>query len=315
MAIGRTLADASLLDELVRALEPGVIRSAYQPIVDLSSGEVVAYEALARGPLGSRLERPDNLFAAGRAAGRVADLDWACRGAAVRGALEGGLRPPLTLFLNVDPASLHRPVPPAFKEVWTRAESRLRVVLEITERALTDRPTELLWSVEWARDLGWGIALDDVGADPRSLALLPFLRPDVIKLDMALVGARPTVETAEVVHAVAAEAERTGAIVLAEGVETASGREVAEALRASRAVAEPAPRWVRARPGQAAGLGRAGCLHPLRRPVHPPPGSAGNEARAVRAHEVARAPRLHGRREARRAERVPRRTLLHGLEQ
>lgn len=244
MAIGRTLADASLLDELVRALEPGVIRSAYQPIVDLSSGEVVAYEALARGPLGSRLERPDNLFAAGRAAGRVADLDWACRGAAVRGALEGGLRPPLTLFLNVDSASLHRPVPPAFKEVWTRAESRLRVVLEVTERALTDRPTELLWSVECARDLGWGIALDDVGADPRSLALLPFLRPDVIKLDMALVGARPPGETAEVVHAVAAEAERTGAIVLAERVETASGREVAEAMGASLAQG-----WLFGRPG------------------------------------------------------------------
>jgi EAL domain-containing protein (putative c-di-GMP-specific phosphodiesterase class I) len=244
MAIGRTLADASLLDELARTLEPGVLRPVFQPVVDLSRDEVIGYEAFARGPLGSRLERPDNLFAAARAANRTADLDWACRAAAARGALEGGLRPPLTLFLNVDQASLHRPVPPAFKELWTRAESRLRVVLDITEQALTDRPTELLWSVEWARDLGWGIALDDVGADPRSLAMLPFLRPDVIKLDLARLRPRPSLETADVVHAVAAEAERTGAVVVAEGVETPAGREAAEAMGASLAQG-----WLFGRPG------------------------------------------------------------------
>ena len=34
----------------------------------------------------------------------------------------------------------------------------------------------------WIRDQGWGIALDDVGAETASLALMPFLRPDIIKL-------------------------------------------------------------------------------------------------------------------------------------
>ena len=65
----------------------------YQPIVDLASGETLGYEALARGPEGSPLHRPDRLFAAAAAAGRVVELDWACRIVAVRGALEAGLGP------------------------------------------------------------------------------------------------------------------------------------------------------------------------------------------------------------------------------
>ena len=69
------------------------VRSVFQPIVDLDAGTVVAYEALARGPQGP-LERPDALSAAGRAAGRLADLDQACRAAAFRGAVEQGLLAP-----------------------------------------------------------------------------------------------------------------------------------------------------------------------------------------------------------------------------
>ena len=229
MALRRAPVDVSYVHELARALEPGAIRAVYQPVVDLRSGETIGYEALARGPLGSALERPAHLLAAARAAGRLGDLDWACRAAAARGALEAGLREPLTLFVNVEPAALHEPVPPAFKALWARAEARLRVVLDVTERALTDAPTELLWSIEWARERGWGVALDDVGGDPRSLALLPLLRPDVVKLDPSLLRSRSAAHGAEVVDAVGAESERTGAAVLAEGVETPEARDLARA--------------------------------------------------------------------------------------
>jgi EAL domain-containing protein (putative c-di-GMP-specific phosphodiesterase class I) len=47
-------------------LGSGLVRSVLQPIVDLDTGEVVAYEALARGPEGDALERPDALFSAAR---------------------------------------------------------------------------------------------------------------------------------------------------------------------------------------------------------------------------------------------------------
>jgi EAL domain-containing protein (putative c-di-GMP-specific phosphodiesterase class I) len=49
--------------------------------VELDTGRAVASEALARGPQGP-LQRPDLLFAAAHAAGRLAQLDQACRTAA-----------------------------------------------------------------------------------------------------------------------------------------------------------------------------------------------------------------------------------------
>jgi DICT domain-containing protein len=96
----------------------------------------------------------------------------------------------------------------------------LRIVFELTERALTERPSEVLRAVQHLRALGASIALDDVGVDHRSLALMPFVRPEVIKLDMSLVQGRLSPEKARTMHAVNAYAEESGAVILAEGIET-----------------------------------------------------------------------------------------------
>jgi EAL domain-containing protein (putative c-di-GMP-specific phosphodiesterase class I) len=74
---------------------------------------------------------------------------------------------------------------------------------------------------------------DDVGADRASLALLPVLRPDVVKLDLRLVQERPTGEVAEIVCAVNAEAKRSGSVVLAEGFETEEHLQIALSLGAT----------------------------------------------------------------------------------
>lgn len=207
------------------------LHSLYQPIVELDSGAVVAYEALARGPTGAALEMPDALFAAAIASGRLDELDWCCRAAAISGALDR-LDPDRFLFINVEPATLGTPCPQELRAVWERGGQELSVVLEVTERALTDRPADLLRMLAEVRELGWGIALDDVGADIRSLALMPLVRPDVVKLDLRLVQQRPDTEIAAIVAAVNAERERTGALILAEGIETPAHLRVARAMGA-----------------------------------------------------------------------------------
>jgi EAL domain-containing protein (putative c-di-GMP-specific phosphodiesterase class I) len=196
------------------------VRSVYQPIVDLRSGSVVGYEALARGREGGQCERPDELFAAARERGVVAELDWACRAAAFEGALAAGLNPPSTLFVNVEPDAVDVPCPARFLGTMARARLGVRAVFEVTERALANKPAELLRVVEDIRAQGWGIALDDVGADWRSVALMPFIRPDVIKLDMHLVQAPLDVTAVLVAEAVRAYAASSGAQILAEGIET-----------------------------------------------------------------------------------------------
>ena len=224
-------AEFEVTDELLEALDE-VIRersvvSLYQPIFDISNPElpresypVVAYEALARGPAGSPVEYPDKLFGTARAAGRLAELDWICRAAAVKGAMDAGLTAPFTLFCNMEPEAIDSPPPFDLRDTWERAKQEVRVMTEITERAMTLRPAELLSTAGGIRDAGWGIALDDVGAEPASLALMPFLDPDVVKLDLRLIQDTPTENLAEVINAVNAEAERSNLTILSEGIET-----------------------------------------------------------------------------------------------
>ncbi len=207
------------------------IHSVFQPIVHLDDGTVVAYEALARGPIGP-WERPDALFAAAREEGLLAELDDACRRAALRGAVGTGLGTPLALFVNVEPEVLETAPVDQLLAIAQSAPGGLRVVLEITERALAHRPAELLQTVDRIRSFGWGVALDDVGADPLSLAFMPLLRPDVVKLDLRLVQGQVGPDVAEIMSAVNAYAEEAGALILAEGIETEEHLQLARALGA-----------------------------------------------------------------------------------
>jgi EAL domain-containing protein (putative c-di-GMP-specific phosphodiesterase class I) len=221
--------------ELARIIDGRAVRAVFQPLIDLASGDVVGFEALARGPAGSMLESPGALFEAAYGIGRVAELDWVCRAAAFQAAARAELDPVLRLFVNCEPASLGVACPDDLWPVVDVAERRLRVVMEVTERAVARDPAGLLGAVARARAVGWGVALDDVGAEPASLAVMPFVRPDVIKLDLRLVQGRTTAEVARIVNAVRAQAELTGARILAEGIETRRHAEIARTLGATLA--------------------------------------------------------------------------------
>ncbi|WP_249011923.1 EAL domain-containing protein [Conexibacter sp. DBS9H8] len=231
--------------ELDLVLASGSVRSLYQPIVELDSGRTVAWEALARGPKGSPLEFPDRLFAAAARTGRTAELDYRCRRAAVDSAVAAGLGTAQELFVNIEPevAGIRQWAPALRRRAG--AQAQLRVTIEITERALTAAPAELLALVDEYRRAGCGIAIDDVGADPRSIGLMPLLVPDVIKLDMAFVQQPMSRSRARVVHAVAAQAERSGARILAEGIENERQAARAQALGATLGQG-----WLFGRPGE-----------------------------------------------------------------
>jgi diguanylate cyclase (GGDEF)-like protein/PAS domain S-box-containing protein len=224
---------AAAAEELRTILAEGTVTPVFQPIVSLETDEIVAYEALVRGPAGSRLQRPEHLFAAADAAGLTAELDWLCRVRAVEAALDAGLGSATHLFLNWEPCTVGTECPDRYAATWARAQQKLQLVLEITERALTSRPAELSRVAGRHPGARRALALDDIGADVRSLALLPFVEPDVIKLDLRLVQDRPSTDQAAIVAAVAAESERTGAVILAEGIETEEHLAVARALGAT----------------------------------------------------------------------------------
>ena len=211
-------------------LRDRLVHPVFQPIVDLTSGAVVAMEALARGPAGTALEYPDALFAAAHAAGRLGELDMLCFERALECAMAAPTPPPL-LFANAEPAVLNQPITPRITELVSSGLP-FRYILEFTERALAAVPGSLIHLAGMVHDQGNAIALDDVGVDPTSLAFLPVLEPEVIKLDMSLVHDPHAEHTHQVCAVVQEQARRTGAVVIAEGIETEEHLRTARALGA-----------------------------------------------------------------------------------
>ncbi len=214
-------------------LDARAVSTVFQPLVEIATGRVLGYEALSRGPAGSLWESPAALFAAARAVGREHELDWICRVKAYEAVLAADPDPRLTWFVNMEPTAGRTPCPADLTPVVEQARHRLRVVTEMTERAIAADPSGLLSAAADCRASDWGVALDDVGADPMSLALMPFVHPDVVKLDMQMLRAPGDPHTARVVAAVAAYAEASGAVVLAEGIETEEHLAIARTMGAT----------------------------------------------------------------------------------
>src|SRR4051812_1025378 len=194
--------------DLERILRRGV-RAVYQPVVDIDREDVVGYEAPVRAE--PPLAAPAGLFAAAAGAGMTAELDWACRAAAFKGALEGGLRPPATLFINAVPETLGVEPPRELQLLARRAAADLKVIVEVSELHLLRDPAEMLDKLEHVRDMGWGIALDDVGRDISSVALLTLVRPDVVKIDPQLVQEPLTSHSTRIIMALGSYARESGA--------------------------------------------------------------------------------------------------------
>lgn len=210
-------------------------RALFQPIVEIDSGAVAGYEALARGRAGSPLEAPLALLAKARVEGRLAAVDWSCRLRAVEAALEADLRDPVSLFINVDPESLFSAPPAAEQRLWQRATQQLRLVVEFPEADLLERPAELLRTMAFVRERGWGVAVDGAGMDIRAAALLPLARPDVVKVAVGRLRQRSTRDHAAYAGVLAAQAERAGTAIVATGVETEADLEAARTLGAGHA--------------------------------------------------------------------------------
>jgi EAL domain-containing protein (putative c-di-GMP-specific phosphodiesterase class I) len=237
------------------------LKPVYQPIYDLASGQEVAVEALARWP--DLDVSPDRAFRTAAHQGRLTELDDACRTAAIDDAVAHGLPPRFGLFINLEPSVLSTDTAARLLE---RAAGRVHLIVEITERALLHRPAELLRTIQTLRSAGCAIALDDVGAEPDSLALLPFVAPDVIKLDISLVQRWPNMSQAAILSAVASYAERTNATVLAEGVETEA--HLAQALALGATLGQG---WYFSRPGPLGALKSPDRGVALRQPTGPSP--------------------------------------------
>jgi EAL domain-containing protein (putative c-di-GMP-specific phosphodiesterase class I) len=220
-------ADVDILDIAASGIG---LASVFQPVVSLANGAVVGFEALARWP-GLDNPLPQSVFTHAEATGRLDHLDRASTDSAIESALNLGLVRGTLLMVNCEPTSEY--VDRSRNPILARAHDEFRLMFELTERNLLEHPRALLRKVAALRADGFAIALDDVGAHPDSLALLDIICPDIVKLDLQMVQSHPSDDQTRTLSAVLAHHERTGSILLAEGIESEEHLEQAVALGAT----------------------------------------------------------------------------------
>ncbi|QJQ98047.1 GGDEF domain-containing protein [Halomonas sp. PGE1] len=215
------VSEQSLLDEIIadEGLTPH-----FQPIVDVARRDIHGYEALIRGPSGTLLHAPQRLFEVAMQAGRLVELDLLCRRIAIERFVALNLDG--KLFLNVMPATL---LERDFREGLTlgflegAGLAPERVVIELTEHDPILDYQAMRHAMRHYRDMGFRVALDDLGAGHSSLRHWAELRPDMVKLDRHFVsGIDIQPDKREFLRSLLDVARNLGCELIVEGVETAA---------------------------------------------------------------------------------------------
>jgi EAL domain-containing protein (putative c-di-GMP-specific phosphodiesterase class I) len=181
----------------------------------------MGYEGLSRGPRGSDLEYPRELFGLAARYEMTEELERACR----RQAFEDWkvLNREGRLFINTVPATV-RDTSFLGRGVLDYLGPDLApqgVTLEITERSVIENLNLYREAMHEFTDLGFTFAIDDVGAGYSGLETVAVLEPAYLKIDIALVrDVHLKTVSQQVVKAILEMGDSLGATVVAEGVET-----------------------------------------------------------------------------------------------
>ena len=210
-------------DELLHIIRNKKISTVFQPIVNLADGAVMGYEALTRGPEGSPLHMPTDLFAAAAKHKLLLALEHICRETALRTIKTLG--PGQQLFLNITPEVVNDP---EFRNGHTKqlvlhhGMVPEQVTFEITERTAISDFGSFTRALHHYRRQGYCIAIDDAGAGYSSLQAIAELYPDFIKLDMSIVrDINNNPFKIAILEALVNLASAMNSKIIAEGVETA----------------------------------------------------------------------------------------------
>jgi EAL domain-containing protein (putative c-di-GMP-specific phosphodiesterase class I) len=216
-------------DRVDAVLESGGLRMVYQPIVDVATNRVVAFESLARFSA-EPYRSPDVWFAEAALVGRSVELE----AMAIRTALASLAQLPSSIYLTVN-ASPETIVKGALAEALLGLPVE-RVVVEVTEHQAIERYDDIADAIRPLQDQGLRIAIDDAGAGYASFRHILNLHPHIVKLDISITR---SIDSDRSRRALAAAlcgfASETGCRIVAEGIETEAELEVIRALGIAKA--------------------------------------------------------------------------------
>lgn len=197
------------------------IRMLAQPIINVASGEVKAWEMLTRGPKGSALESPLQLFSVARQTGLLYDLELIVFEKILQQINETGCTQ--DIFINFTPITLgqERFVRDLKKMLAKHKNiSPRQLTIEITERDSIDGMENFLYNIKVLRTFGFRIAIDDTGAGYASLHSISEIMPDIIKIDRSVIQDIDKNSVKEsMLKGLLLVAREAGSLVVAEGIE------------------------------------------------------------------------------------------------
>jgi diguanylate cyclase (GGDEF)-like protein len=218
----------SIETELRRALDKDQLKLFYQPLIDLKSGEVSGFEALARWSHEDRGEiSPTEFIPVAEESGLILTLGrWAMDKAA--GTLaewdrQAGTQLPVHVGVNLSAIQVARDDIAAVVSSALRSSGidGNRLTLELTESSIVQDPVRAQRVFEALKALDATVAMDDFGTGYSSLAYLQRLPIDVLKIDRSFVtGMMVDPDSVAIVRAVLSLAEALGMSTTAEGIET-----------------------------------------------------------------------------------------------
>jgi diguanylate cyclase (GGDEF)-like protein len=207
---------------LRKIIDQQELTALFQPIIHMQSGEIIGYEGLIRGPSDSPLHSPLNLFKVALAANLRVEVEHLCRKVVLEHFAKMDL--PGKLFLNVSPECLLYPNMKhgeTLDYIQQFGISPDRVIIELTESQPTCDYELLGKAVTHYSNMGFEIAIDDLGEGFSSLRLWSELRPAYVKIDMHFIqGINLDKVKLQFVRSIQQIAEATGTLVIAEGIET-----------------------------------------------------------------------------------------------
>jgi EAL domain-containing protein (putative c-di-GMP-specific phosphodiesterase class I) len=211
---------AEYTEELLTILDRKSLETHFQPIVDLREKKVYAYEALVRGPKGSKLRNPDLLFKMAVLNGLEIVLDRISRRIHIENFKK--LSKSSKVYLNINLG----PFEPMFIDEADRDIKKAgippeRIVWEVSEKAYVDDFPAFLRSLDYIIRLGYKIDVDNLGSGATSFKLACSMKPNVIKIDRDLVRDVDKMDDKKnILYKMIQGFYNAGIVIVAEGVET-----------------------------------------------------------------------------------------------
>ena len=203
-------------------IQDKALSAVFQPILNTTKGCFTGYEGLIRGPINSILHSPMALFDTARSCGLVAELEYLCRQTVLESF--AALKLPGKIFLNVSPDILLQKYSKSgetLKYVDALGLKPSQVIIELTENAKTLDYQLMRDATHYYREMGFEIAIDDLGEGFSGLRLWSEIRPNYVKIDKHFTqNIHQDPVKLQFARSIQEIAEKSGAQVIAEGIET-----------------------------------------------------------------------------------------------